>query len=111
MAPVQIDLAPDVRQLTIAQRSSDAEQGLGQQVYTMDPTNGSLTPLLVEANYDHQALAWDPSARYLARERSLVRATDPSQGSDVRSQVWLYDTTTGDLTRLAASAFRPHWLP
>ncbi len=111
MTPVQIDRATLGSDLIVAQRAPSAEAGIGQQLYRMELATGALQPLLVESNYDHQAFAWDTEARYLVMERSLVRATDASQAPEVQSQIWLYDTATGDIARLAPSALRPRWLP
>ncbi len=111
MESAEIEWGGAAGTVAVARRYIGDARSLGQQLYLVNVEEGTVRPLLVDANYDHAFFSWDPTRRLLVLERSLIRNPDPSAPADPRSQVWLYDTEQGTLTQIAANAHRPRWVP
>ncbi|GAB4551430.1 MAG: hypothetical protein OHK0023_18360 [Anaerolineae bacterium] len=95
----------DGRRLAITRRILDGTGIPSAQVYWLEAESGKVSPLLVDAEFFHGAISFDPSGRYLAMQRFNVNAPQPEPS------VWVLDTESGRVWQVAQNAFLPRWLP
>jgi hypothetical protein len=67
----------------------------------LDVETNEATPLIVDADYDHQSLVWSADGNLLL----MLRFNRVKQGA--RTEIWLYDLRSEELTMLADDAFLP----
>ncbi|GAB4424369.1 MAG: hypothetical protein Kow00106_21230 [Anaerolineae bacterium] len=106
-APVEDAFAawsPDGTRLVLARRYLDERYTAGKQIYLLDVTTGTATPLVVNAACTHAAPQWDSSGRWIAYQRFSL--DDPN----AQPEIWVFDTRTGQARLLAENAFFPAWL-
>lgn len=95
---------PDGQRLAITRRYLDDRFTNGYQLYMMQTSDGSVTPLAVDAKYSHGFFAWNATGDKLVFQRFELGV------ADARPEIWWRDMTTGELTRLATNAFHPRWV-
>ena len=93
--------SPDGTQLLLARRYLDERYTSGTQIYTLTVESGDAEPLVLDAAYNLAAMSYDSSGRWVVFQRfSLVE-------SGAQPEIWLYDTKSGEQTRIAENAFSP----
>lgn len=92
-------------QLAISRRYFDDRITDGAQVYLLDTETNEATPLVVDPDYTHGALAWSPDGNLLV----MQRFNRVEQGA--RPEIWLYNMDTQALALIATDAFLPGFLP
>ena len=107
-APVEDGSAvwsPDGTKLLVARRALDEHFTPGKQIVLLDVATGEVTPLVVDASYNHAGMGWDAAGRQIVFQRfSLVE-------ENARPEVWVVDLHTGALRQVAENAFLPAWVP
>lgn len=95
---------PNGEKVAITRQFQDAARYTsGQQVYEVDLTTQTLTPLLVDENYTHGSIAYSPDGTDLLAQRYQLGGAAPG--------VWILDITTGQLSEIATDAYLPVWIP
>jgi Tol biopolymer transport system component len=106
--PVEDGLAvwsPDGDRLVIARRYLDNRFTPGKQLYLLDAASGEVTPLVVDAAYNHAAMRWDASGQLIVFQRfSLVEP-------QATPEIWLIDLNSGELRLIGTNVFLPQWVP
>jgi Tol biopolymer transport system component len=107
-APVEDVFAgwsPDGSRLLVARRYLDERYTSGTQLYALDVESGQAEPLVVDPAYNHAAMAWDATGRWIVFQRfSLAEA-------GAQPEIWLYDSAHGESMRVAENAFLPAFVP
>ena len=103
---------PDGTSIAISRRYLDGDRfTAGQQIFLLDIQDGSLDPLIFDANFSHGVFSWSPDGRYLIIQRfQNASATTPITNATL-TEIWRYDMTTRQLTRIAENAYSPRWIP
>lgn len=98
---------PDGEHVTIARRYTDSRWTQGFQLYEMDIESKEISPLLYDENYSHHYFDWDNWG-----EQLLVQRVPVSDSINIasRPEIWVLDTTTGELTLIAEAAYHPRWV-
>ncbi len=96
---------PDGKRLAITRRYLDQRATNGAQVYLIDPATTEAQPLVVDDNYFHGAIHWDPAGERLVIQRLPYGTPEPEPG------IWVYEVSTKRLWQVAKDAFLPNWLP
>ncbi len=96
---------PDGRKIGVTRRYLTENATQGTQVYLIDPATAEVQPLVVDANYNHAAISWDPAGGQLVMQRY------PVFESEGQPEIWVYTMQTKALKRIASDAFMPRWLP
>ncbi len=98
---------PDGTSLAISRRYLSGERGTaGSQIFLLDVRDGSLDPLIFDADYSHGIFLWSPDGRYLVLQRSLI-----ANANTATPEIWVYDMDTRQLTEIAENAYSPRWVP
>lgn len=98
---------PDGTSLAISRRYLRGERATaGPQIFLLDVRDGSLDPLIFDADYSHGIFSWSPDGRYLVLQRSLI-----ANANTATPEIWVYDMDTRRLTQIAENAFSPRWVP
>lgn len=97
--------SPDGTQLAVLRKYLDDRYTDGQQIYRYDLASGTITPLVVDANYHHSGVSWDASGTRLVFQRFSMG--DPG----AQPEIWTYDLADNRLERVATNAYFPAWLP
>jgi hypothetical protein len=72
-----------------------------QQIELLNIETREVTPLVVEPDYIYETLVWSADGNLLLMQR-FNRAKQ-----DARTEIWLYDLRSDELTMLANDAFLP----
>lgn len=113
--PIDDDAAvwsPDASFLVIGRRYLDSERFTrGKQLYKMNPADGTVEPLVVDAQYQNGFFSLDPTGTQLLIQRfpDPVMMNDPNAG--VTPEIWALDMQTKTLVKVAANAFLARWVP
>lgn len=112
--PVDDDNAvwsPDGSYLVVSRRYIDERYTRGRQLYRMNPADGSVEPLLVDARYQNGFFVFDPTGAQLAVQRfpDAVAMNDPNNPG--LPEVWVLDLATREAVKVADDAFVPRWVP
>jgi Tol biopolymer transport system component len=97
--------SPDEKWVAFARRRLDRQGGRGSQLMLVDPATGDLRQVTGDVDYNNTAFTWDLSGRWI-----LVQRYDIS-GGVAKAEIWLYDTTDDNLSRLVENALGGRWLP
>ena len=103
--------SPDGRYVAIARQYIDERYTRGAQIYRVDMTDGSATPLIDDPEYSSTFVAWSPDGTKLAIQRFHPTGDSGNIYSEGTIEVWTYDMETGDLTKIAENARSPLWAP
>ena len=107
-APVddrQAAWTPDGKHLAITRQYLDERQTPGAQVYLIDPDTAEVQPLVEDPQYNHGAIAWDPSGQQLVMQRY------PSLSQDAQPSIWVLNMKTKALQQVALNGYLPQWIP
>lgn len=113
--PIDDDSAvwsPDGSFLVIGRRYLDNERFTrGKQLYKMNPADGTIQPLVVDAQYQNGFFSLDPTGTQLLVQRfpDPMMMNDPNAG--VTPEIWALDMQTQTLIKVAANAFLARWVP
>jgi Tol biopolymer transport system component len=103
--------SPDGSYLVVGRRYTDDRFTRGKQLYTMNPANGSVEPLLVDPKYGNSFFYFDPTGTQLV----IQRYPDPVAMNDPNNlglpEIWTLDVASKTLTKVADDAFFAHWVP
>lgn len=91
--------------LTIARRYLDGRDGAAAQIYRYDPRDKSVKPLIIDRDYYHGALSYDPIGAQLVMMRRSEREMNPKPG------IWVYDHSLKNIWQVAENGYLPAWLP
>ena len=102
---LQAAFAPDGTQLAVVRRYLDSRYTQGGQLYLLDMTTFAATPLVVEAAYSHGSINWSKDGHLVLFQRyNLETRQDPTE-------IWMVNSTTGELQQVVADGFLPRFLP
>jgi len=96
---------PDGKHLVVARRYLDERFTQGAQVYVVDADTAVAESLVLDGNYNHAALSWEPLGNLLVMQRF------PYNNQTSEPSVWVYDRRTKQLQQVAKNAFLPQWIP
>jgi len=96
---------PGYNQVTVTRRYLDGSGPVNPQVYLIDADTMAITPLVIDAAYVHGAINWDATGRWLVVQRFLSGVALPRPG------IWVFDTQSKQLTRVAENGYLPAWIP
>lgn len=96
---------PDGERLAVTRRYMDGSGPPSAQVYLLDPVAATAEPLVIDAEYFHGAIAWDPSGERLLMQRLPVASPQPVPG------VWVLEVATGRVVEIARNGYLPAWIP
>jgi Tol biopolymer transport system component len=97
-------ISPSGRQIVYVRREAQADT-LSSSIWVMSSSGQNQTQLLAEPDTVYERPVWSPDGRFIAYSASVEQRF---------SQIFLYDTLTGDVTQLTASPHNsrfPSWLP
>jgi hypothetical protein len=97
-------IAPGGRQIVYVRREAVDDASVSS-IWVMSSDGQNQTLLLAEPETNYERPVWSPDGRYIAYSATVARRF---------SQIFLYDTLTGDVTQLTANPFNsrfPSWLP
>lgn len=97
-------ISPSGRQIVYVRREAEADT-FTSSIWVMSSSGQNQTQLLAEPNTVYERPVWSPDGRFIAYSASVEQRF---------SQIFLYDTLTGDVTQLTASPHNsrfPSWLP
>lgn len=94
---------PNGNTVAVTRRYLDERYTQGSQLYLIDLATDAVTPLVVDASYNHAALNWHPSENWLLYQRNAL--DDVSQ-----IEIWLLDATTGKTTMIENDGYMPKFL-
>jgi Tol biopolymer transport system component len=112
--PIDDDMAvwhPDGQRLAIARRYTDDRYTRGRQIYLLNPDDGSVEPLVVDANYANGFFSFDANGRQLVIQRFPELDASGQPNSSGQAEIWTYDLASGALTKVAVNGFFPRWVP
>jgi Tol biopolymer transport system component len=95
----------DGQRMAVTRRILNGDGLPSAQIYWMDAATGQITPLLVDAEYFHGALSFDPTGRYLLFQRFRTADNAPAPG------IWVLEVESGRVWQVAESGYLPRWLP
>lgn len=101
---------PDGRRLAIARRYNDDRYTRGHQIYLLDTSDGTVTPLVVDERYNSSAFSWSKDGSMLLMQRFPLLKEDGTVNDSGRPEVWVYFMETGELRQIAVNALLPQWL-
>lgn len=96
---------PNGKVLAITRRYRDQAIACGAQVYLLNPDTAETQPLVVDGNYGHGAISWNPAGDQLVMQRY------PCLEQDAQPGIWVYDMSSKTLRQVANNGFIPQWLP
>jgi Tol biopolymer transport system component len=96
---------PDHKHLAVTRRYLSQNATAGTQIYLVDPQTTEGQPLVVDPNYNHAAISWDPSGQRLVMQRY------PIFEQNAQPTIWVYDMRTKSLNLIVRDAYVPKWLP
>jgi tricorn protease len=97
-------IAPDGRQIVYIRREGFVDAPFST-IWVMDSNGGNQRQLLAQPETNYERPVWSPDGRYLAYSATVSRRF---------SQIFRYDTLTGEVDQLTANPFNsrfPGWLP
>lgn len=98
---------PDGERVAITRIYLDDNQYTrGYQVYLVTVATGEITPLIVDADYQHNTLSWSADGAHLLMYRFKVTGADVT----TTPEIWTYTLETDTLTRVAPDGFGPRWV-
>ena len=98
---------PSGEQITFGRRAPDER---GTQIYTYDVATGTVQPLLRDIQFNHGGFSWDADGEQLVMARFQQMNADGTPYTEGTLEVWTFDTTSGQLTRIARNALNPLWI-
>ena len=96
---------PDGKHIAVTRQYLDERGTQGAQIYLIDLDTGSAQPLVLDDQYNHAAISWDPAGQQLVMQRFPYFGDNPQPG------LWVYDLQTKALREIAENGFLPQWLP
>lgn len=103
--------SPDGQRLVIARRYLDDRYTRTRQLYLMDMSDRSISPLTDDERYFNGYFTFDPFGQRLVIQRFPELTENGDLNSDGRPEIWTLDISSGDLTKVATNAFIPQWVP
>ena len=97
--------SPDGKHLAVTRQYLDESQTPGAQVYLVNPDTAETQPLVEDPQFNHGAIAWDPSGEQLVMQRF------PSLSQNGQPTIWIYNVQTKAIQQIATNAYLPQWLP
>ncbi|MGJ3238630.1 MAG: TolB family protein [Anaerolineae bacterium] len=101
---------PDGQRITVGRRYTDERWTRGYQLFEIDVNTGEITTLLFDERFGHYYFDWDNEGEDLLMQRLPILAEDGSINNLARPEVWVMNYETGDLIRVADSAYYPRWV-
>jgi Tol biopolymer transport system component len=96
---------PDGKRLAVMRRYiNDARFTEKFQVYEVDAETGESRPLVVDPAFAHGYLSWSADGAELLLQRFPYTELDAQPG------IWIYDSRSRTLTKIAQNGFMPKWL-
>jgi Tol biopolymer transport system component len=95
---------PDGQQLAVSRRYLDDRFTQGYQLYLMQASDGSVTPLAFDEKYTHGFFDWNRTGDKLIFQRFALGV------ADAKPEIWWRDMTNGTIQRLTENAFYPRWV-
>lgn len=102
--------SPDGRMVAFG-RSYVPGYGDRTQVYIWDTGGDSVSPLLLDAQYNQGFLRWSPDSQYLSMNRLRVLDNRGQPEERPALEVWVYHMGSDTLVKLADDARMPQWIP
>jgi dipeptidyl aminopeptidase/acylaminoacyl peptidase len=97
--------SPDGKTLVVARQPADGSPSSGAQLYLIDPDTGDAKVLLEDQQYNHAAVSYDATGRWLVMQRLEQFATEPEPG------IWVYSFDTKTMRLIAKNGYLPQWVP
>jgi Tol biopolymer transport system component len=108
---IAVQWHPNGTRATLIRRYTDERWTQGYQLYDIDVETGQLIPLLVDEHYSHHFFTWDLTGENLLMQRLPLLLEDGSVNAQARPEIWVLNAETGQLTKIAESAYFPRWVP
>lgn len=104
--------SPDGRYIAIARTYTDERYTRGAQIYLMNTSDGSVTPLIFDERYANGIFQWSPESDQLVIQRFPVLDEDGNVPTDASgtTEIWTYNLATGQLMKMAEDARNPRWV-
>lgn len=105
-APVedgQAALHSDGQRVVVTRRYLDNRYTRGSQLYLIDMTTDTVTPLVVDAGYHHAAISWHPIEDWVLYQRNDLADTR-------RIELWLLDLSTMETRLIYDDGYMPKFL-
>lgn len=99
----QAVLHPEGESVAVTRRYLDERYTEGSQIYLLNLADDRVTPLVVDPDYAHASLSWNPDGSKL-----LYQRTNLNDYSEI--ELWLYDLASGERTRIYDNGFMPRFL-
>jgi Tol biopolymer transport system component len=96
---------PDGKALAITRRYNERRLTCDPQIYLISAESAEVQPLVVDANYAHGAIGWNPAGDQLVMQR--YPCTDPNG----QPGIWIYDMKSKSLRQVAKNGYIPQWVP
>lgn len=101
---------PDGQRLTIQRRSYETDGARGYQIFELDLSSSETSPLVVDDRYSHGFFAWNADGTALVLQRFELRTPSGDPTTDAKPEIWMYDTLSDALQKIAEDAFLPRWV-
>ncbi|HRF93589.1 MAG TPA: hypothetical protein PLZ51_00275, partial [Aggregatilineales bacterium] len=89
----------------------NGDETYSKQIYLYDTETNTLSPLVVNKQYNSHFFTWDMTGEYLAMQRWQVLDDNGLYTSGVLTEVWIYEMSTAHLIKIDDDARNPRWLP
>jgi Tol biopolymer transport system component len=107
---IAVQWHPNGTRATLIRRYTDERWTRGYQLYDIDVETGQLIPLLVDEHFSHHFFTWDLTGENLLMQRLPLLLEDGSVNAQARPEIWVLNAETGQLTKIAESAYFPRWV-
>lgn len=101
---------PNGERVTISRRYTDSRWTRGYQLFDVDVASGEVTTLLYDENYGHYFFEWDRLGDNLLLQRLPIQNADGTLNNLARPEIWVLNYESGDLFKIAESAYLPRWV-
>ncbi|MCB9458133.1 MAG: PD40 domain-containing protein [Anaerolineaceae bacterium] len=105
------DFHPDGTRLVIERRYVDGDlRTMGYQLYEMAIDSGLVTPLVVDAHYQHGLAEWDKTGEQIVFQRVRLENDDGTPAIRTNPEAWVLNVTSSDLIQISDNGFLPQWV-
>ncbi|QPC82567.1 PD40 domain-containing protein [Phototrophicus methaneseepsis] len=105
------DFHPSGQKLLIERRYEDEERRTnGHQLYQYDMLTGNVTPLVVDAHFQHGLAHWNATGDKIVFQRVRLYNQDGTPATLSPPEVWVFDVAEDNMTLISDNGFWPVWV-